>query len=512
MIPVNNRKVGSFRNTFAFDFRKTITGKFSIIMIVVIILLSLFAGLLYASFSNINSGPTESITSSGYFENSSIHVVTIATTEYGNAVSGLPVSVGYNGSYHNGTSNSNGYFNATFPVTVNETLLSEYGENQFTYNYSSPVVNFGLPDYGTIYYYNNTNSKQNILINYSLYQISSVPDKTSSTNRSISIFYVGPNGSRAPSLTIYAKPIPMNNSTISVNVPIPGQNISTKGLIDLGTYSNFTYIVVPANTGLNNGSGYFLVYLLNHNDTLYRATLLHLYSVTSLSAATSGFIFIITELFAFFIPLLAIFSAFLYYAKDKTNGTMESILSRPVTRGRLITSRFVSNVVVSLIALAAGIIVIDILSSKYTGIFLPVNLVLDVIWEYFVIAAAFIGLVYLISQLTKSTGLVLGISIVFFLILVIFWTLLSSLILPVAFGLVPGTVPYAHAYLVINSFSPTGYANLITSYLEGNVVGISFSSLGVSFIEILLVGVFWLIVPFAVAFYLARNRDWVASN
>ena len=183
-----------------------------------------------------------------------------------------------------------------------------------------------------------------------------------------------------------------------------------------------------------------------------------------------------------------------------------------MTRGRLITLRFVSNVVVSLIALAAGIIVIDLLSSEYTGILLPVYMVLDAIWEYFVIAAAFIGLVYLISQLTKFTGLVLGISIVFFVILVIFWTILSSLILPVVLGLVPGTVPYAHAYPVINSFSLTGYANLITSYLEGNVVGINFSSLGVSFIEILLVGVFWLVVPFAVAFYLARNRDWVASN
>ena len=191
---------------------------------------------------------------------------------------------------------------------------------------------------------------------------------------------------------------------------------------------------------------------------------------------------------------------------------MESILSRPVTRGGLITSRFLSNVVVSLIALAAGIIVIDILSSKYTGILLPDYLVLDIIWEYFVIAAAFIGLVYLISQLTKSTGLVLGISIVFFVLLVIFWTFIFSLMLPVALGLVPGTVPFAHAYLVINSLSPTGYANLITTYLEGNVAGVSFSILGVSIDEILLIGVFWLVFPFAVAFYLARNRDWVASN
>ncbi|MCL5804813.1 MAG: ABC transporter permease [Candidatus Thermoplasmatota archaeon] len=509
---MNKKKVGSLRNTLAFDFRKTITGKFSIIMLVAIIVLSLFAGLFYASISNINSGPTESISSSGYFENNSIHIVTLATSQYGNVVSGLPISVGYNGSYHNGTSDLNGYFNTTFPVILNETRLSEYGENQFIFNYSSPSVNSGFPRYTTIFYYNNTNANIKEMILSNSMQISNVPDKANSTSRSISMFYVGPNGSKAPSLTIYAKPLVRHNSTISVKFPLLGQNISTKGLIDLGTYSNFTYIVVPANTGLNNGSGYFLVYLLNQNGTLFTATVLQLYSVTSVSGVTSGFIGVISNLFAFLIPLLAIFSAFLYYAKDKTNGTMESILSRPVTRGRLITSRFLSNVVVSLIALAAGIAVIDILSSKYTGILLPDYLLLDVIWEYFVIAVAFIGLVYLISQLTKSTGLVLGISIVFYVLLVIFWTFIFSLMLPIALGLVPGTVPYAHAYLVINSLSPTGYANLITTYLEGNVVGISFSSLGVSIDEILLIGVFWLVFPFAVAFYLARNRDWVASN
>ena len=308
----------------------------------------------------------------------------LATDQYGNTISGLPVSVGYNGSYFNGTSDSHGYFNATIPVILNQTLLEANGFEYFQYNYSSSSVNSGFASYGTVFYQlNSTNSKISF-INADMLDVWSVAQKSSSTNRSIAIFYVGPNGSKAPSMTLYANPVANN---VPIKVPPPGTNISTKGLIDLGTYSNFSYIVIPANVGAHNGTGTFELYLVNSTGTVYQSTVLGLYTNVSTSQVTSVFIAVISELFAFLIPLLAIFSAYLYYAKDKTNGTMESILSRPVTRGRLITSRFLSNVVVSLIALAAGIAVIDILSSRYTGVFLPEYQILDIIWAYFVIVS-----------------------------------------------------------------------------------------------------------------------------
>ncbi|MCL4452089.1 MAG: ABC transporter permease [Candidatus Thermoplasmatota archaeon] len=491
---------------FFFDFRKTVTGKFSIAMIIVIILFSVLVGLAFGSISGPSSN--NSLNASGYYDNNSLHIVVLATDQYGNTISGLPVSVGYNGSYFNGTSDSHGFFNATIPVILNQTLFEAYGFEYFPYNYSSSSVNSGFSTFGTVYYSNSSNPKLS-LFNFDFADIWSVAQKSSSTNRSIAIFYVGPDGSKAPPMTLYANPVANN---VPIRVPAPGTNISTKGLIDLGTFSNFSYIVIPANVGAHNGTGTFELYLVNSTGTVYQSTVLGLYTNISTSQVTSVFIAVISELFAFLIPLLAIFSAYLYYAKDKTNGTMESILSRPVTRGRLITSRFLSNVVVSLIALAAGIAAIDILSSRYTGVFLPEYQVLDIIWAYFVIATAFIGLVYLISQLTKSTGLVLGISIVFYIVLVLFWSTLSSLLLPLAFGLVPGTLPYSHAYIIINSFSPIGYANLVTTYLEGSIVGIAFSVTGISFAEILVVGIAWLVVPFGLAFMLARNRDWVASN
>ncbi len=491
---------------FFFDFRKTVTGKFSIAMIIVIILFSVIVGLVFGSLSGSSSNNT--LNSIGYYQNNSLHIAVLATDQYGNTISGIPISVGYNGNYFNGTSNSKGFFNATIPVTLNQTLLTTQGFEYFFYNYSINSLTSGFLSFGTVYYSNSSNPKLSSF-NFNIVNIWSVAQKSSSTNRSIAIFYVGPNGTKAPSLTIYANPY---SGSGPINLPVPGTNISTKGLIEIGTYANFSYIVVPANVGTHNGTGTFVLYLVNSTGTVYQSTVVYLYLNVSTSQVTSVFIAVISELFAFLIPLLAIFSAYLYYAKDKTNGTMESILSRPVTRGRLITSRFLSNVVVSLIALAAGIATIDVLSSRYTGVFLPEYQVLDIIWAYFVIATAFIGLVYLIAQLTKSTGLVLGISIVFYIILVLFWSTLSSLLLPLALGLVPGTIPYSHAYIIINSFSPIGYANLVTTYLENNIVGINFSSLGVSFTEILFVGIVWLVVPFGLAFMLARNRDWVASN
>ena len=118
-------KTRSLGRGFFFDFRKTVTGKFSIAMIIVIILVSVVVGLAFGSISGTSSN--NSLNSNGYYENGSLHIVVLATDQYGNAISSLPISVGYNGSYFNGTSDSHGYFNASIPVTLNQTLSQAHG-------------------------------------------------------------------------------------------------------------------------------------------------------------------------------------------------------------------------------------------------------------------------------------------------------------------------------------------------------------------------------------------------
>ena len=145
-------KTSSLGRAFFFDFRKTVTGKFSIAMIIVIILFSVVVGLVFGTISGPSSN--NSLNSNGYYDNSSLHIIVLATDQYGNTISGLPVSVGYNGSYFNGTSDSHGYFNATIPVILNQTLLDANGFEYFQYNYSSSSVNAGFATYGTGFAYN----------------------------------------------------------------------------------------------------------------------------------------------------------------------------------------------------------------------------------------------------------------------------------------------------------------------------------------------------------------------
>ncbi|EQD40835.1 hypothetical protein B1B_14777, partial [mine drainage metagenome] len=234
----------------------------------------------------------------------------------------------------------------------------------------------------------------------------SVSQKSSISNRSLAIIGVNVNNSIEYPLYAYALPLDEKSGT-TIYLGTLGQKISLNGTIYAGKISSPGYQVIPTNFGNKSVSGEYLIYLVNSTNVIYAASTDSLYTTTTQTSVTTGFIAILSELFAFLIPLLAIFSAYLYYGKDKTNGTMESILPRPVTRGRLITSRFIANIITSLIAIGIGILVIDVLSSKYTGVLLPGYQLLELIWAYFVIAAAFIGLVYLITQLTKSTGVVL---------------------------------------------------------------------------------------------------------
>ncbi len=492
---MSDKKKGSFARAFLFDLRKTLTGKFSIGLVVAIVVISALAGYFYGQVAAPSSANTNQLHSIAYYQNGTVHFSVLATNQYGGTVAGLPISIGYNNTYYNGTSNSHGYFNA-----------SASWKNVSSYNYTTE--NSIFPNFNGIAVIGS--SGYNSSYGQSLINIWSVSQKTSISNRSLATYEVDVNNTIDFPLYAYAFPIPVNGGFKFSYYP--GKIISLNGSIYLGEIASQGYQVIPPNLGNNTASGSYFVVLVNSTHALYGSSFVELYSTVSPTSITTGFIAILSELFAFLIPLLAIFSAYLYYGKDKTNGTMESILPRPVTRGRLISSRFIANVITSLIAIGLGVLVIDVLSSKYTGILLPGYQLLELIWAYFVIAAAFIGLVYLITQLTKSTGVVLGISIVFYIVLVLFWTTIFAILVPIALGYSPGTLPFAHVYFIINSFSPIGYANLVTSFLENSIAGFSTSALGVTFPEILVIGIIWAVLPFGAAYFLARNRDWVASN
>src|SRR5438105_12707094 len=138
--------------------------------------------------------------------------------------------------------------------------------------------------------------------------------------------------------------------------------------------------------------------------------------------------FFFSTILVLFIPLMAIIGSYSSYGKDRLTGVLESVLARPVTRLGLATSRFLSSLIAFTIASAAAVGVVDLLLNSIGGSFLEQSYVLAIIAGLLVEVAAFTGLIFLLSHLLKSTGALLGISIVFFIVLDFFWGLIILLL------------------------------------------------------------------------------------
>ncbi len=474
-------------------------------MIILIILFSVLVGIAFSSLSSLQSTSSNIIYSKGYYDNGDVNITVLATNQYGSPISTLPVSIGYNGTTVNGTTDSAGWANLTFKA---------YNETAIYYNVSSVTANSGYAsnyqvfNFSQLPKYNGSVTKEELV--YTSLIMGFVPQSGNLLNNSITMFYVGLNGTAAPPIYLYAQYFTGAPGSYTI-----GQNISTKNLTLIGEYSGFNYVVVkPTNLAFSsNGTGLYRVYALSSNDTLYNEAIMQLHNQVSPTSISNLFFAIVDSLFGFMIPILAIFSAYLYFSKDKTNGVMESILSRPVTRGRLIVSRFTANVIVSLVAVAAGILTLDILSARFTGSLMSAFVVENIIWMFFVVATGFIGIIYLLTQFFRSTGSILGISVSLYIVLSLLWTFLivPLLLLLFAHGST-GTLLYDRDYLIINSLNPAGYPRLVGLYAFGNSTGISLSTLGLTLPVLIGVGLAWIIIPFALAYLLARNRDWLSST
>ncbi len=210
------------------------------------------------------------------------------------------------------------------------------------------------------------------------------------------------------------------------------------------------------------------------------------------------------------IPILATFSSYFYFGKDKANNVLDSIIALPVTRGRLISSRYFANVSSMLVAFAIGAGVFELIIYEDLGQYLSLNYVLFLIWVYFVEISAFTGLVYLASQYIESQAGILGFAIGLFLIFGLFWNSdIANLVLHSA-NITIGSNAYIQDKLYFNIASPGGYAALSSFFLvPSNSTGemLNAASFGITPIVEYLVGLLWLSVPILLAVIIGRSRD-----
>jgi ABC-2 type transport system permease protein len=505
---------------FIYDFIRTFTGKFTIIMIVLIILIT--AALAFASGSSISSSSGPSPASVAYVmpeiyqSGGHTFVSDLAVNGYGQPVSGLSVSsLVYNASvktgqlnstnsyYLNGTTNSYGFFNSS--VSANWTSVQ--------YSYSPEYVS-GLNIYSSTAYYENLSSKVSFYPNFafnvgissdsniagpSYFYILPVTNSSSTSHHNLFIYYASPSGTYMPGEKIYYQ---VENSSFS----FPAYQSS--GMTSYKTTGGIKSAVIslPLNaTAVNNEVE---VELFNASGDFNAGTIGVLFKTVSAGGILESSL---TVPFEFLIPILGIFSAYFYYGKDKASGVLESIIARPVTKGRIFMSRFTAGASSFLVALLVAGLLADIIIFRYTGSWISTHTFFSIVLGYTAEAVAFSGIIYLASQYIRTQGGILGTGIGIFFIMVLFWGLIIDIILfetHVNLAL-KSTIALDLALSAISpSFIPTLASDLNTgtySAISGN--SLIASSVGINAFSVVGVGLIWIIVPFVFSFLLARSRD-----
>ena len=485
----------------AYEIKRTLSSKFVILIVIAIIGLSTL--LAYESGSTARAAPISvndvQVSYGFYFsQNSSLNLVMFGHNGYGSPSSGVSVNVFYGTGELTSSTNREGFANFSLPSSANISQLS--------YNYTYHF--FGIS--------RSTAVKIPIIISddtFSGYNvIPGIIDRSNDTRFGFIVMYVGPNGSKAPSTSIY------------VSTYFPGESPTF-------AEANKTFVVSQSNFNAITVFPYFPSATINDTFEVVlsdptvpavasSSSSVSVFPIGKLSSYTpitstqlQSLVFSGTgSILGFLIPLLAVFSGYLTYSKDKTSGVLESVLKRPVTRGDLISSRFLANSVAIIGSVIVSMAIGDLFIKYYFATYLSPDFFLFFVWAYITEGLAFLGLVYLFTHLVKSQGSILGIALVLFVVFDLFWS-----IIPVAveagLGITGSSAIYIPTNIGFDLASPSGFSSLVQFYFQNTLGSITSSvqanpaSYSINAYTLIIIGLVWIIVPFVIALSLARSRD-----
>lgn len=481
---------------FLYDLRRTFTGKFTIIAIIFIVLVSVGIGYIFiAGGSSSGSGPGITLNESSTYNNGTYNVTFYAFDQYGTPAPTVPIYTEHNGTYWSNETKADGFLHLSIPAT--SSIYEQLNYSLAPFNSTShageryTIMDGGKPSNTPTVYINTikksgTTNSQELLIYYA--------STNASQTQSVYVYYkivnitgsFSSNDYTPANMTLYS-----TLTTNGVNVKIVDITPSSRGAAQA--------VVVSAFNGTNSTSPQLSIDKFAPNT-----------AITTIGAATLSFD-IFAAIFGLFIPILASLSAYFYFGKDRANGVLESVITRPVTKGRIIISRYTANVGSLVIAFAVGTGLFEIFLHKGTGTYMTLPYAATLIWTYFVEIAAFTGIIYLVSQFLKSQGAILGIAIALFLIFGIMWSgVFSPLILKYVFHAIAGTNAYQHYTVILDALNPAGYPSLMSSYIGRiNAFGTTFdpAQFGITQTSLAVMGMIWFIVPILIAFLLGRRRD-----
>jgi ABC-2 type transport system permease protein len=204
-------------------------------------------------------------------------------------------------------------------------------------------------------------------------------------------------------------------------------------------------------------------------------------------------------LYGFFVPMLGIVAGYETYSKERITGVLDSVLCRPVTRGSLITARFLAVLLAAMISIGLALGLVDAVVYAEASFLVDPGDLLAIYAALVVEVAAFGGLSMLLAHVFRSTGAVQGFSAFFFVIFSIIWYVVV-IILVLVVGVAPSTIVLA------DFFNPAQYSQLVNTYIQKSLF-FGFFIASPSWIGLVVSGALWFLVPFLIAYRLATKRD-----
>ncbi len=489
----------------AYEIRRTLTSKFVVIMIIAIVgLVSLLSYENASTYSPVSIPSSPSLTTGYYINGQNLTMVGYFHDAFGSPDAQVTAYYEYANNTYSSKSGTSGYANATMPLGTAGTSVSvlvNYSYARFGQSVSTPQTPFAIKA---------TNTYSGLSV------ASGIFNPANKSNLGFLALYVGANGTSAPPTNLYVSQV--NISALQSTTPLSLKNNSSYQfqLSGVGHAAFF-----PAATISDKGKNYSVVatnssggFLSVSNSKIPFVSVigpLSIYVQLTQSQLQSLVFSGTSQILGFLIPILAIFAAYLTYGKDRTTGVMESVLKRPITSGDIIVSRFLSNSVAIIGSVAFSAFISDLIIHHYLNMYLSSSFDAYFIWTYVVEGLSFLALVYLFSHLAKSQGALLGASIAIFVVWDLFWSIIPIALLS-AFGVSSSSDAYLRTEIAFNYASPAGYSTLIQTYFTGRMGFISSASInpalfGITPPLLITAGILWMVVPFALAYWLSVSRD-----
>ncbi len=479
-----------------YDFRRTLLSKGVLISILVIVLLSV------AVLPSIKSStapyvpvPNSSSAIFLYNETGTYHVTAVSYNRFGDPLSGSVLTLTLsNGTVRSYLTNSSGVASAAIPTgEVTQNCIIGFQEAGASYQNFQGSCSMSPPGRPVLYFGS---------------PIGGVVDSANSSRIDAIAVYLGPHGGAPVGYKFL-----VNYTVSSAGGVFPGPvNITYS---EVGTMSSVKQVFsLPQFPPDTNGVNLALAY---PNGTVavsqwFPPQSLEVVRPTVRPADIFGSF--ISAVMTLIVPLVAIIVAYGSYGKDRTTGVLESVLSRPVSRLGLATSRYVSIVLALAAALVGTMAAMQVISQVYLGSMLGIDFAAYTVAALLVEAVAFVGLVLFFSHLTRSEGGLLAMGIITWVVLVFFWDVLV-LIVAGQLGLSTGSSDFLGFVLGLDFADPARFFVLAMTYLTGTVpvsIGLGGFTVnpgqyGITPVTLVADAALWVLAPLAAFVVLAVKRD-----